>query len=30
MIESTILVMGMLLGGMITLFLIMMNEKENK
>ena len=30
MIESTILVMGMLLGGMTTLFLIIMNEKENK
>ena len=30
MIESTVLVMGMLLGGMTTLFLIIMNEKENK
>ena len=30
MTESTILVMGMLLGGMTTLFLIIMNEKENK
>lgn len=30
MIESTILVMGMLLGGMTTLFLIIMNDKENK
>lgn len=30
MIESVILMMGMLLGGMTTLFLIIMNEKENK
>mgnify|MGYP001396860548 FL=1 len=30
MIESVILMMGMLLGGMTTLFLIIMNDKENK
>ena len=30
MIESTILMMGMLLGGMTTLFLIIMNDKEDK
>ena len=30
MIESVLLMMGMLLGGMTTLFLIIMNDKENK
>jgi len=30
MIESVLLMMGMLLGGMTTLILIIMNDKENK
>jgi len=30
MIESIVLMMGMLLGGMTTLIFIIMNEKENK
>jgi len=30
MIESIVLMMGMLLGGMTTLIFIILNEKENK